>query len=58
MSNYELFVVIGRGEDAHWNRVGYAWDNSDGGIEMCVIGLPLECRIVLQNRERAADAEQ
>lgn len=52
MGNYELFIVIGRGEDAHWNRVGTAWSNSDGGIEMCVHGLPLQGRIVMQKKSK------
>ncbi|MDD1498986.1 hypothetical protein PVA19_11240 [Agrobacterium sp. CNPSo 3708] len=53
---HHVFVVEGEGKDAFWNRIGAAWQHTDGqGFNMTLNAVPLNGRIVVRSVKAAGD---
>lgn len=46
---HEVFVVVGEGKDAYWNKVGAAWENGDGlGYNIQLNALPVDGKLTMR----------
>ena len=45
--DFRAFTVKGEGDEAFWTRIGSAWTNKAGGINVTLDALPVDGKIVL-----------
>jgi hypothetical protein len=54
----DVFVIIERGEKTFWTRIGSAWVNRDGSINVQMDALPISGKIQIRDAEPRAHDDQ
>lgn len=54
--DYAIYVVEGKGDKAHWTKIGAGWSHNDGdGINITLTALPLNGRLTIRKPKADRD---
>jgi len=60
-SHIAFNVEDGKDDKSYWHRIGNAWENKDGGLNLKLSAIPVDGRVVLRPRseiERMKEARR
>lgn len=46
--DFSVYVIVGNKPNEYWNRIGSAWNNKDGSINVQLNALPIDGKIQLR----------